>query len=167
MRSKPTVRDLIKSLEERTIRAEERASRAEELAERAEVDARLARLQSAGSGNQSGRLPAMARLGSENGGGAGGSRMSRREALTKGALAGAAGLAAVAITRPTPVEAAYYLQGDSGNGAHSATWLVAQPSYASGSYVLRADASPANNATQAIDGLQAQGAGIANGLRSV
>jgi hypothetical protein len=32
--------------------------------------------------------------------------------------------------------------------------------------VLRADASPTNNATQAIDALQAQGAGIANGLRS-
>jgi hypothetical protein len=92
--------------------------------------------------------------------------MSRREALAKGALAGAAGLAAVAVARPTPVEAAYFLQGDAVHAAHSATSLIAQSSYATGSFVLRADASPTNNSTQAIDALQAQGAGIANGLRA-
>ena len=166
MRSKPTVRELLKSLEERTIHAEERASRAEELAERAEVDARLARLQSMGSGNQSEKLPALARFGAKNGAGGGVSRMSRREALTKGALAGAAGLAAVAVSRPTPVEAAYSLQGDASNPASSATSIVAIAGYLNGSYVFRADASPTHNATQAIDGLQGQGAGVANGVRA-
>jgi|GEM_PF-2584269 len=93
------------------------------------------------------------------------SRVSRRAVLVKGAMAGAAGLTAIALTRPRDAEAAYALQGDADNLAHAPTSMTAQSSYPFNSYVFRADASPTNNSTQNIDGLEGQGAGGANGVR--
>lgn len=79
-------------------------------------------------------------------------RWSRRSILTKGAIAGAVGLAATALARPKDAEAAYNLQGDGNNVGHSPTVITAVAGYPVAS-VFYADATVAPNG----HGLQGSG----------
>ena len=137
----------VAQLEERTARAEDRAVSAEE------PSPRPAAVQNGNAAVTSN-----------------GHSISRRQALVKAAVAGAAGLGAGVLLKPRDVAAAYNLQGDTGNFGVAGTYI--QPASSAtwaGQYVFWGFAGNLNNATTpsaspTVYGMEGTGSGAGAGL---